>query len=47
VDLDCLSAAMDNALKDPRAYPEKAATGYVALKRMHRRLEDEYRGRPT
>ena len=42
-DLECLSAVMDNALKDERAYPDKASSAYAALKRLQVRLEDEYR----
>jgi hypothetical protein len=41
-DLDCLSAVIDNALKDERAYPDKASSGYAALKRLQDRLETEY-----
>ena len=42
-DLDCLSAVIDNALKDEREYPNKTSSGYVALKRLQDRLEREYR----
>ena len=42
-DLDCLSAVIDNALKDERAYPDKASSAYAALKRLQDRLDDEYR----
>ncbi len=42
-DLDCLSAVIDNALKDERGYPDKASSGYAALKRLQVRLADEYR----
>ena len=42
-DLDCLSAVIDNALKDEREYPDKRSSGYVALKRLQDRLEREYR----
>ena len=42
-DVDCLLAVMDNALKDQRAYPDKASSSYVALKRLQVRLENEYR----
>lgn len=42
-DLDCLSAVIDNALNDKRAYPNKASRGYAALKRLQDRLDDEYR----
>ena len=42
-DLDCLSAVIDNALKDEREYPDKTSSGYVALKRLQDRFEREYR----
>ena len=42
-DLDCLLAVMDNALKDLRAYPNKTSSSYAALKRLHDRLQEEYR----
>jgi hypothetical protein len=43
-DLDCLLAVMDLALKDQRAYPDKASSAYAVLKRLHDRLQEEYRG---
>lgn len=42
-DLDCLSAVIDNALQVEQAYLDKASSGYAALKRLQRRLDDEYR----
>ena len=42
-DLDCLSAVIDNALKNQRAYPDKASLAYAALKRLQDRLDNEYR----
>ena len=42
-DLDCLLVVMDLALKDRRAYPDKTASAYGALKRLHDRLQEEYR----
>ena len=42
-DLDCLSAVIDNALKDERAYPDKASSAFATLKRLQDRLENEYR----
>lgn len=42
-DADCLLAVIDNALKDERAYSDRASSGYAALKRLKARLEDEYR----
>jgi hypothetical protein len=35
---------MDLALKDERAYPDKTSSAYAALKRLHNRLQQEYRG---
>ena len=42
-DLDCLSAVIDNALKDAREYPDKASSSYAALKRLQAKLETECR----
>ncbi len=42
-DLDCRLAVMDLALKDLRAYPDKRSSSYAALKRLHDRLQEEYR----
>ena len=42
-DLDCLSAVIDNALKDEREYPDKTSSDYAALKRLQERLDAEYR----
>ena len=42
-DLDCLLAVMDLALRDQRAYPDKASSAYAALKRLCDRLQEEYR----
>ena len=42
-DLDCLLAVTDLALKDSRAYPDKASSAYAALKRLRDRLQEEYR----
>ena len=42
-DLDCLLDVMDLALKDPRAYPDKASSAYAALRRLRDRLQEEYR----
>jgi hypothetical protein len=42
-DFDCLSTVIDNALNDKRAYPDRTSSGYLALKRLQDRLEDEYR----
>jgi hypothetical protein len=42
-DVDCLLAVMDLALKDLRAYPDETSSAYAALKRLHDRLQEEYR----
>ncbi len=42
-DLDCLLAVMDLALKDQRAYPDRASSDYAALQRLRDRLREEYR----
>jgi hypothetical protein len=42
-DLDCLLAVMDNALKDLSVYPDEASSSYAALKRLHDRVQEEYR----
>ena len=42
-DLDCLLDVMDLALKDQRAYPNRSSSACVALKRLHDRLQEEYR----
>lgn len=42
-DLDCLLAVMELTLKDLRAYPDKTSLAYAALKRLHDRLQEEYR----
>ncbi len=42
-DVDCLMAVMENALKDPRAYKDRNSSSYAALKRLHGRLQEEYR----
>ena len=42
-DLDCLSAVIDNALRDTREYPDEGSLSYAALKRLQERLSEEYR----
>ena len=42
-DLDCLLDVMDLALKDQRACPDETSSAYVVLKRLHDRLQEEYR----
>jgi len=41
-DLDCLIDVVDMALKDPREYPSKDSFAYLAIKRLHDRLKEEY-----
>lgn len=42
-DVDCLLAVMDLALKVTPAYPDKTSSAYAALKRLHDRVQEEYR----
>lgn len=42
-DMDCLIDVVDMALNDTREYPSKDSSGYVALKRLHARLKEQYR----
>ncbi len=41
-DLECLMDTIECELGDPREYPDKAAPGYLALKRLGERLREEY-----
>jgi len=41
-DMDCLMAVVDNALKDPREYPDTSTAEYAALARLAARLRREY-----
>src|SRR6202162_2572268 len=41
-DLDCLMDVIDLALQDERDYPDRSASGYLALKRLGERLHREY-----
>src|SRR5438874_7834486 len=41
-DLDCLMDVIDLALRDERDYPDRTAPGYLALKRLGKRLHREY-----
>jgi hypothetical protein len=34
---------VDIALNDPREYPSKDSSAYLAIKRLHDRLKEEYR----
>lgn len=41
-DMDCLIMVADSALKNPKEYPSQDSPEYLALKRLHDRLEEEY-----
>jgi len=41
-DFDCLIDVIDIALDDPRDYPDRKSAEYNALKKLHKRLKDEY-----
>ena len=42
-DFDCLLAVIEDALNDPKEYPDKNESGYNALKGLFERLMGEYR----
>jgi len=42
-DMDCLIDVVDMVLNDPREYPSKDSSAYLAIKRLHDRLKEEYR----
>ena len=42
-DLDCLIDVISFVLQDPKYYPSQSAPVYLALKRLHERLQDTYR----
>jgi hypothetical protein len=42
-DFDCLLAVIEDALNDPKEYPDKNESGYKALKSLFVRLKGEYR----
>ena len=42
-DFDCLLAVIEDALDDPKEYPDKTEPGYKALKSLFIRLKGEYR----
>ena len=42
-DFDCLLAVIEDALDDPKEYPDKSEPGYKALKSLFIRLKGEYR----
>jgi hypothetical protein len=41
-DLDCLMDVIELALRDERDYPDRSASGYLALKSLGDRLRQEY-----
>ena len=41
-DLECLMDVIEDELADPREYPDKTASEYLALKRLGERLREEY-----
>lgn len=41
-DMDCLLSVIELALKDDGEYPDKSASAYLALVRLHNRVLDEY-----
>ena len=42
-DFDCLLAVIEDALDDPKEYPDKSEPGHKALKSLFIRLKGEYR----
>ena len=42
-DFDCLMAVSEYVIDDPKEYPEKNDSGYIALRNLYDRLKDEYR----
>jgi hypothetical protein len=42
-DFDCLLAVIEDALEDPKEYPDQNESGYKALKALFERLMGEYR----
>ena len=42
-DFDCLLAVIEDALDDPKEYPDKSEPGYKALKSLFILLKGEYR----
>jgi len=42
-DFDCLMAVIEYVIDDPKEYPEKNDSGYIALRNLYDRLKDEYR----
>jgi hypothetical protein len=41
-DFDCLMAVIDNVIDDPKEYPDKSDSGYLALRKLYDRLKIEY-----
>ena len=41
-DFDCLLAVIENVIDDPKEYPDKNYSGYIALRKLYDRLKVEY-----
>ena len=42
-DFDCLLAVIEYVIDDPKEYPDKNDSGYIALRNLYDRLKAEYR----
>ena len=42
-DFDCILAVVENALNNPKEYPDKKLPSFTALKTLYERLKKEYR----
>ncbi len=40
-DFDCLLAVIEYVIDDPKEYPDKNDSGYIALKKLYERLKIE------
>ncbi len=41
-DFDCLLSVIENVIDDPKEYPDKNDSGYIALRKLYDRLKAEY-----
>jgi hypothetical protein len=41
-DFDCLLAVIENVIDDPKEYPDKNDSMYIALRKLYDRLKGEY-----
>lgn len=41
-DFDCLLSVIENVIDDPKEYPDKNDSGYIALRKLYDRLNAEY-----